>query len=203
MDHTEEGSLRARKKRQTRTAIHRAALELAIAHTPERVTIDDIAARAGVSSRTFFNYFQSKDEAFVGLTGDSSGSLAAAIAARPAEEDLLSVLEVVIRDLLQVIVDDVESWKLRRMAAEVAPSLGNAMSGATARLERAIVDAAVAREGSSDVAVVVTAYAALAAMRSAFRMHVDACLRGDLIARLDASFAQLRAGFPARVAAGR
>ena len=195
MGHTAEPSLRERKKAQTRTAIHRAALELAMQHTPERVTIDEIADRAGVSARTFFNYFQSKDEAFVGFTGSSAENMRAAILARPADEDILDCLHAAFRGWLQALVEDVDSWKMRRMAAEAAPSLGVTMSAATVRLERSIIDAVIEREGSNEIDVVVTAYAGLSAMRSAFRLHIDACLRGDLLARLDDCFAKLRRGF--------
>ncbi|MFI6213049.1 TetR family transcriptional regulator [Nocardia brasiliensis] len=55
--------LRARRRAQTQAEIHSAILELAIEHGYDRVTVDDIAARAGVSPRTFFRYFPTKDSA--------------------------------------------------------------------------------------------------------------------------------------------
>ena len=47
--------LRELKKRQSRTAMHRAALELVNEHGLGGVTVEAIAQRAGVSTRTFFN----------------------------------------------------------------------------------------------------------------------------------------------------
>jgi AcrR family transcriptional regulator len=55
--------LRERKKLDTRRALSDAALELAFERGLDRVTRDDIAARAGVSLRTFNNYFTNKFEA--------------------------------------------------------------------------------------------------------------------------------------------
>ncbi len=40
-----------------------AALDLAVERGWDQVTVDDVAARAGISRRTFFNYFSTKDEA--------------------------------------------------------------------------------------------------------------------------------------------
>lgn len=59
--------LRARKQRETRDAIHRAALNLALEHGPDGATTAAISARADVSARTFFNYFPSKEDAIVGV----------------------------------------------------------------------------------------------------------------------------------------
>lgn len=64
--HASEG-LRARKQRQTRDAIHRAAVELALEHGPEGATVAAISARVDISQRTFFNYYPTKEDAIVGL----------------------------------------------------------------------------------------------------------------------------------------
>jgi AcrR family transcriptional regulator len=62
----DEIGLRERKKAATRLAIERAAVDLACDHGYEAATAEAIAARAGVSLRTFFNYFPGKDVAIVG-----------------------------------------------------------------------------------------------------------------------------------------
>ena len=61
---------RERKKRATRRALHTAALDLAMERGLAAVHINEIAARASVSTRTFFNYFGTKeDAALVDLPG--------------------------------------------------------------------------------------------------------------------------------------
>ena len=58
--------LRERKRIATRRAIQFAALTLVNDRGLDTVTIDDIAAAADVSPRTFFNYFPSKEAAILG-----------------------------------------------------------------------------------------------------------------------------------------
>ncbi|WP_378147133.1 TetR family transcriptional regulator [Cnuibacter sp. UC19_7] len=62
-------SLRERKKTETRTAIHEAALRLVVENGVENTSVDAICSEAGVSSRTFFNYFPSKVSAIIGVDG--------------------------------------------------------------------------------------------------------------------------------------
>lgn len=58
-------SLRERRKRETSALIQRAALELARDRGIDGVTIEAICEAAGVSQRTFHNYFPFKDAVFV------------------------------------------------------------------------------------------------------------------------------------------
>jgi AcrR family transcriptional regulator len=59
--------LRERKKAETWTALHEAAASLALQHGVDQTTVEAIASSAGVSPRTFFNYFPAKEDAIVGL----------------------------------------------------------------------------------------------------------------------------------------
>jgi AcrR family transcriptional regulator len=58
-------SLRDRRRTETTRLISESALDLALEAGWESVTVEDVAARAGISRRTFFNYFATKDEALL------------------------------------------------------------------------------------------------------------------------------------------
>ncbi|MCX6499558.1 MAG: TetR family transcriptional regulator [Arthrobacter sp.] len=60
-------SLRERQKDETWTAIHEAAAAAALEGGLNSATVEAIAERAGISRRTFFNYFPTKEDAILGL----------------------------------------------------------------------------------------------------------------------------------------
>ena len=84
--------LRERKKLGTRWALSDAALELALERGLENVTREDIANRAGVSLRTFNNYFTGKYEAVAFRQIDRTRQSLAAFRERPADEPLWSAI---------------------------------------------------------------------------------------------------------------
>lgn len=59
--------LRDRKRAETRSRIEDVALELVLRDGLEATTVDAISEAAGISPRTFFNYFESKDSAVLGI----------------------------------------------------------------------------------------------------------------------------------------
>jgi AcrR family transcriptional regulator len=80
--------LRERKKQATREALRLAALRLAARKPWDQVRVEDIAAAAGVSTRTFSNYFATKEAAYLATAHDRAARVEAALAARPAGEPL-------------------------------------------------------------------------------------------------------------------
>jgi AcrR family transcriptional regulator len=80
--------LRERKKQETRVALSWAAIRLTVERGLDNVRVEDIAAEAGVSTRTFSNYFGSKGEAIAARQYDRSRAIAAALRERPAGEPL-------------------------------------------------------------------------------------------------------------------
>ncbi|ARJ05789.1 TetR family transcriptional regulator [Cnuibacter physcomitrellae] len=106
-------SLRERKKSETRTAIHEAALRLVVENGVEHTSVDAICSEAGVSSRTFFNYFPSKVSAIVGVDGFVvSDEARAEFLAGDGEHDL-------VRDVCRLVarLTDLPSEKRRRHEA--------------------------------------------------------------------------------------
>ncbi|WP_406860708.1 TetR family transcriptional regulator [Streptomyces sp. HUAS MG47] len=78
--------LRERKKRRTRDALLRAALESFTTKGYERTTVDEIADSVEVSQRTFFRYFASKEDVAFALQQVVEERFLRALAERPAEE---------------------------------------------------------------------------------------------------------------------
>ena len=60
---TAQLGLRERRRRQTSADIRNAAVRLARERGWDKVTIEGICAEAGISTRTFFNYFPNKESA--------------------------------------------------------------------------------------------------------------------------------------------
>jgi AcrR family transcriptional regulator len=86
-DHEPSG-LRERKKIATRHALGVAAMRLAIDRGLDNVLVEDIAEEAGVSARTFNNYFTSKHEAICALGFDRAMRIGSALSERPASEPI-------------------------------------------------------------------------------------------------------------------
>lgn len=193
-----EGGLRERKKRETRESIHRAALELAHESGVDALTVDAIAERAGVSQRTFFNYFPTKDDAIIG-SGDLD-ALADLVAARPAEESVREIVRAVALVRMAALERDPQSWKMRRELTLREPAIGLRFLGVYARADRVLVDALVERarlaaggslSADDEFAIAVAAHSALGAVRAAIRMHLVGAYDAPMAVLLDRAYALL------------
>jgi AcrR family transcriptional regulator len=96
---TRPAGLRERKKLATRQALGAAAMRLAIERGLENVLVEDIAAAAEVSPRTFNNYFASKYEAICALALDRSFQIGEALRERPASESLWDAVRNAVLDV--------------------------------------------------------------------------------------------------------
>src|SRR5260221_13721428 len=79
-------SLVERKRQLVRDELTEAALKLLAFQGFEATTIDQLAAAAGASRRTFFRYFQSKEDVIIEFLDDLGRQLRAALPAQPASE---------------------------------------------------------------------------------------------------------------------
>jgi len=91
-DQCAPAGLRERKKAATRRALGIAAMRLAVQHGLDNVLVEDIAAAAGVSTRTFNNYFASKYEAICALAMERGTMIGVALRNRPAAEPLMEAI---------------------------------------------------------------------------------------------------------------
>jgi AcrR family transcriptional regulator len=103
--------LRDRKRIETRQRLERAALDLALRDGIELATIDAISDRADVSPRTFFNYFESKEDAILGLRDLELSD--ETVARHIADTDGADVLESTVRLLVTVIGGTIADSEIR------------------------------------------------------------------------------------------
>ena len=75
----EKDGLRERKRRDTLQRISETGLDLFLENGYEETTVDDISTAAGISRRTFFHYFKSKDEILLAWQSTLVESLRAAV----------------------------------------------------------------------------------------------------------------------------
>src|SRR3954468_13262426 len=190
--------LRERKKRATRQALHGAALRLVAERGFDDVTIEDIAAAADVSPRTFFNYFGSKEDVIVNPDPDRVDRLRALLASHTsADEQPLEVIESVLLASLDELTDRREEWLLRLRLVREIPALTPRHLAAYDAMERALIDDVVRRTGQDETTDIIPLLVAGAAM-TALRAAIASWGAGDGLTSLPdlvrEAFAALRAG---------
>ncbi|MGK5739477.1 TetR family transcriptional regulator [Micromonospora sp. URMC 103] len=191
--------LRDRKKRQTRDALATAALRLVAERGLEHVTVEDISAAADVSSRTFFNYFPSKDDALLGDHVVDSARFRERLAAVPPAVPALAAVRAALTEVIDAMQADRERWLLRIAVVEQNPALLPRLVAAGTEAERAITEAVAARVGVPPdhgfPALLTTVTGA--AFRTAMLRWAAAGGARSLTDLVDEAFESLAAGLPA------
>ena len=131
--------LRARKRQQTRERLTRAAMALFRERGFEATTLDDIAAAAEVSRRSFFHYFASKEDVVFAWQEELTAALVAAVAARPASESTLAAAENAISAMVRQL-DPSEAIAMSRLKRD-NPALRARDQVKYEKLERALAEA--------------------------------------------------------------
>lgn len=130
--------LRERKKLATRSALAAAALRLAAERGAEMVTAEDIAAAADVSVRTFFNYFPTKEAAFVADDLARGRAFVAAVAAGPVGAPVWELLRRSALDTLTSELPDREQ-ALKEQLVRTSPVVIAEVLRTFTRLEQHLV----------------------------------------------------------------
>ncbi|GAA2090535.1 helix-turn-helix domain-containing protein [Brevibacterium salitolerans] len=135
-------SLRARKARISREAIHSAAVRLAYERGLEAATIAQISAEAGISQRTFFNYFASKEDAIIGtaVSGPEPEVVADAVAAADLSGDVFGGVAGIVRDVMSYSMGDDEVREMRRILFVQNPLLVQRKSDTGSLLATQLID---------------------------------------------------------------
>jgi AcrR family transcriptional regulator len=137
--------LRERKRLQTRERLTRAAISLFLERGFEATTLDDIAAAADISRRSFFHYFASKEDVVFAWQEESMAALVAAVAARPASESMLAAAENAIAAMVRQL-EPGEAIAIARLKRD-NPALQARDQVKHVKLERALAEALGRRAG--------------------------------------------------------
>jgi len=121
--------LRQRKLQATRERLTRAAMALFLERGFEATTIDDIAAAADVSRRSFFHYFASKEDVVAAWQEGAAAALVAEVVARPAGETMLTAAENAIAAALKTL----DNSEVIGVPLDVASTATLTVAGACAR----------------------------------------------------------------------
>lgn len=118
-----DDGLRARKRAATQAGLEQAALALALEHGYENVTVDMICDAGMVSQRTFFNYFGTKEGAFLGTPPPMPADAELARFVQGVGADVLGDLVGLITAALVDQEPDPGILRSRRMLIERTPEL--------------------------------------------------------------------------------
>lgn len=202
--------LRERHRKRTAADLEEAALALFTERGFDAVTVDDIAAAADVSRRTFFRYFASKEDVILSDHPKRLDELQAALDQRPVDEPAMTALRQAIMSLagmsLAGTLEEDRERMLRRFRLVTATSALEARSLCLQRnWETAVTEMLAARMGvdpAKDLRPGVVAATTMAAMRVATANWLAGGGKGDVMAIVAAGLDLLDGGLQAAARPG-
>lgn len=114
--------LRERNRAELRARVDAAALRLFAERGYDAVSMDDVAAAAGVSLSTLFRHVRGKDQLLVGSLRVGRAQIVGAFATRPPAEPVAAALAAAILHRTQQFADETETVDLWRRAMAAAPA---------------------------------------------------------------------------------
>jgi AcrR family transcriptional regulator len=139
--------IRERKRQAVRDHLSDVALRLLADRSFDSVTVDEIAAAAGVSRRTFFRYFTSKEEVVLSFLDEMGARLHDAIVARPPDEPPLAAVHSALRPRIAAYAADAERTLRFVRLLQMSPSLRAQELERRSRLRELVADAISLRLG--------------------------------------------------------
>lgn len=186
-------SLQERKQELVRTEIFNAAWALFGQRGYEATTVADIAAAAGVSRRTFFRYFSSKEDVLVETSDDLAEAMLAAMAERPLDEPPLVAIERALVPVLESRIAQTERTRTIIRLLRESRTLRRALLERHALMEERLTVQLAVRLGTdaaTDSTPALLAFVARAMMDTAFNVAYDQ-RRSDVAALVAELFTKL------------
>ena len=181
----------ARWEPNARERLVDAALELFHERGYNRTTVGEIAARSGLTERTFFRYFADKREVLFGGSSDLEKGISGAISRAPAAD---SPLDAVV-GALEIVAAEFpprRDYRARQRLIAAHPELRERELTKLATLGSAIANALRAR-GVSELPASLAAEAGIAIFKTAFERWIRGSKQHDLPHHIRAALEELKA----------
>ena len=175
---------------EVRLLLQEAALELYLERGYDKTTTGDIAARAGVTERTFFRHFADKREVFFDGEAQLRDLLTGAVAAAPAGARPLPALRAAFHQAVPLIERNLPVTERRMPVIAATPALQERALAKSAALVAALAGALRARGVAAPLAAL-CAQVGMDTYSIAIRRWA-ADRTDDLHTHLDRAFTDLR-----------
>jgi AcrR family transcriptional regulator len=182
---TAPSAVRERKKRDTWRLIHATAVQLMVERGFDAVSIDDIVAAAGISRRTFFNYFAGKESVVFDPDPDEPVLWQDLLRARPDNEEIWTSLREVLLGYTGAIAGRMTVQRRVRLAS---PELASCSREVADQFWTAVRDWVAARADVGELRQVL-------AVNAAQTVLTTACPRWDADRGIDHLHDLIREGF--------
>jgi AcrR family transcriptional regulator len=183
-----------RKRQAVRSYLSEVALRLLTDRDFESVTVDEIAAAAGVSRRSFFRYFASKEDVVLQFLDQMAERLRDAVVARPAHESPVTAVHAALRPQVAAYVADADRTLAVVRLLQRSPALRARELESRQRMRELVAEAIGRRLGldhRADLRPRLLAGVALVPFDVAITTWVEGRAEADIHAILDAATAGL------------
>jgi len=194
-------SRREQKKAEVRDALVAAAGQLFVEQGFDGTTVDQIAERAGVSRRTFFRYFPSKEAIAFPRSEERLEAFRALLSERFAEQPALPAVRGACLEIGKLMVSTADLELARQKIVDASPTLLAADLELYRAWEQAIAEAVIGADADEDRKRVGKLFAAatIGVVRSVLRLWFDAQGELDVLKLAEESFTLLETGFGGRL----
>ena len=190
--------LRERKKERTRAELTDAAFRLFAERGFDDTTIEDIVEQVEVSPRTFFRYFDSKEDVVIGFFDDMGLELREFLAERPSDEPPFEAVRAALGSMIDLYEERAERVMAAKRLARDTPSIRARLLDKHARWENGVTAELCTRMDTNedeDPLPRLIAAVALAAYGTAVNSWCTVGGKQDLHALVDEALREVGKGF--------
>ena len=172
-----------------RGRLEQAAMDLFVERGYDQTTVAEIAARAGLTERTFFRHFSDKREVLFRGGEVMQAAMVQALAAAPPEAAPLTAVRAALGAAAEIFDGRRARVRLRQSVIDAHPELQEREVAKMARLARALAEG-LRERGVADPDAQLAADTGIAVFRSAFAqwVHGDS---GDMLKTVEECYSAL------------